>query len=95
MSWNYRVLRSDDVDGTPTYGIHEVYYENGKPSNATLRAVGVVSDGRRELLLVLAAMAEAISKPVLDFHTYEEVEPVIILGDQLQKVIDSARKALE
>lgn len=35
MTWNYRIIRYTNGD----FGLHEVYYENGKPKARTQEAI--------------------------------------------------------
>jgi len=79
VSWNYRVVRRTywtwgaRLDQY-TYAIHEAYYgADGKITALTENPVGALSDGERSLAQVLDMMAEALSKPVVDFDTREEL----------------------
>jgi len=66
MSWNYRVMRSTDPDGTFTFGIHEVYYdEKGNPNAWTQRSVGVSGETFGELTRDFAHYQKAFTQPVL------------------------------
>ena len=71
MSWNYRVIRSENSDGAVWLGICEVYYdEDGTPSSRT-DIPKVVSDDAEPSALdqmrsTLKMMLKALDKPVLD-----------------------------
>lgn len=67
MSWNYRVTRKVDPDGTPVYSIREVYYDavgnvNGWSENASW-AQGESQD---ELAADCANHGRAFLLPVID-----------------------------
>jgi hypothetical protein len=69
--WNYRLMRYRDEAFGDTFGIHEVHYDDdGKPKGFTERAVGVVVDSVAEVPEVLAMMAKAASKPVLEHDDF-------------------------
>lgn len=70
MTWNYRVMRYQDEIIGDSFGIHEVYYDDGTPSTFTEKAVGVVADTTDELREVLAMMASAIEKPALEYSDF-------------------------
>jgi hypothetical protein len=60
--WNYRVLRYKDGE----MGIHEVFYDNGKPTSCTENAVGVVGENLTEMRKTLGLMTAALEAPALD-----------------------------
>jgi hypothetical protein len=67
MSWNYRVMRRVDPDGTDWFAIHEVYYDAaGNPDGYTENPVDVSGDSLEGLSWVLDRMREALNKPILD-----------------------------
>lgn len=77
MSWNYRLVKQLDPDGTVCIAIHEVYYDDvGKPTSVTVigDAVFGTGDSEAEAITdcqdVYKMMAEAFSKPVLDYTTF-------------------------
>ena len=70
MTWNYRVIEFPDVE--PYRQIHEVHYEDGKPSTYTYRPAGVswyISEDPGD---ILEMMKLALDKPVL---TPEDFRP--------------------
>lgn len=84
MPWNYRVIRTELDNGEAQYGLHEVYYEDDKPTLSSEMPDPVLTfidengdDGEAiaELTWTLDRMREALSKPVLDrdedFKHYE------------------------
>jgi hypothetical protein len=99
--WDYRVLRSEDPDGTAVYEIREVYYNaDGFPDGHC--SASALSEDRGGLLQVMAMMAEAIAKPTLDRANLEQIDQGRILSDQLTALlkrtidgaeIDEAREA--
>lgn len=66
MSWNYRVLRHDGVDG-PYYQVQEVYFEEGDavPHSWSAGPASVGGENLDEMRTVLDRMAAALDKPVL------------------------------
>lgn len=76
MSWNYRVVRYQGADKEWYCGIHEVYYDEDKPSGHTVREAGVSGESIDELRDILKKMGEALDKPILEFKPesgYREV----------------------
>ena len=65
MSWNYRVIRTED-EGGPCYAIHEVHYEDGRPTTWTENPVPVSSESVAALFWVLGAMVDAAGSQVLE-----------------------------
>lgn len=50
MTWNYRVLKQRHKDGSWSYGVHEMFYdERGKPIAFTEDPVGPGGTSLREL----------------------------------------------
>ena len=66
MSWNHRVVRMRDADGTESLHVCEVYYRDSVPVNHTERAVGAVGEDLSELETALDRMRAALAKPILD-----------------------------
>lgn len=67
-TWNYRVLRREG-----NFAIHEVFYEDGKPTSCTEDPVAPFGeDTLEELRHDMEMMMRALSKPVLD---YENLQP--------------------
>lgn len=78
MSWNYRVLKTVDPDGTPVWAVHEVYYdEHGAVKNWTERAAWPSGATWDELHRDLSAYSRALTMPSLDATTGEVVELTI------------------
>lgn len=91
MSWNYRIVRTQDPDGSPLYAIHEAYYDKlGSVASITTTPVAAVSETRGGLLNVLAQMADAYGQPVLDMDR-DVVEPGRIMTDDMHRVIDQIK----
>ena len=70
MTWNYRIVATVDGDET-MYGIHEVYYDDGKPVSYTTNPVPCVGDDLQELYRSFEQMRMAFGMPSLtekDFH---------------------------
>lgn len=78
MSWGYRVVKY--VTKIPlgetdiSYGIHEVFYdENKEISNISEKPTLVISDDVDGIMFALKRMMRACNKPVIDYHTGEEI----------------------
>ena len=65
--WNHRVMRREHENSEPTYGIHEVYYKQGKADMWTDDPVEVTGDDIQELKQTLERMILALEKPILNF----------------------------
>lgn len=66
MSWNYRVMRTTDPDGTHDFAIHEVHYDEfDEVTGWTARDVGASGETFRELCGSMKRYNEAIFKPVI------------------------------
>ena len=69
MSWNYRVI--EFVDPEPWQAIHEVYYDQDKPTSYSEAPAVVMSSDAGSLSWVLERMKEALSKPALAETDFE------------------------
>lgn len=99
MSWNHRVIRTEDEGGI-CYAIHECHYDkkgDTVPTSWTSEPIAVLSETRTGLLWVLSKMAEAIQQPVLEAKDGKlvEVEPIKQFGDDLQKAISNSKEYAE
>lgn len=99
MSWNYRVIRSEDEGGI-CYTIYECHYDKKGdtiPTNWTQAAVSVQSETRTGLFWVLACMTEATAQPILEIKDGKliEVEPVRELTDDLKKALGASKEYAE
>lgn len=93
MTWNYRVIRTED-DGGPCYAIHEVIYgDSGNIEGWTADPVHVLSETARGLFWVLSVMTEALGKPVLKIvgDKLEEIEPAQEFSDSLKAVLEHGK----
>ena len=75
MSWNYRIVRSEEPDGSPYYEIREAFYH--KPMDSTphsIAATGVRAGGETLLTLRkdLALMCAAFDRPPLDAKYFQD-----------------------
>lgn len=94
MTWNHRVIRSEDEGGI-CYAIHEVQYDkNGKATSWTEEPVEVLSETRVGLFWVLAVMTEGVARPILEVQNGKliEVEPVRELTDDLRRAIKNNKE---
>jgi hypothetical protein len=78
MSWSYRVVKI--VTKIPlgnidiSYGVHSVYTdENNDIVNISENPTYAISDDLEGLKNVLSKMIESCNKPVIDYHTGEEI----------------------
>lgn len=72
MSWNYRVLKHEEVGADVYYGIHEVYYDSdGKPARYSAKPM-IAEESILDLRVALDRMSDAIGKEVL---TYRDFKP--------------------
>ncbi len=60
--WNYRVIYDPESE---SFSIHEVYYENNKPTMWTENPVSIVGDDLNQLSNSFSWMQKAFSKPIL------------------------------
>jgi hypothetical protein len=68
-TWNHRVLKHEDKD-LPYYQIHEVYYEDGKPTSCTKDGVLTWGESLDDLKWQLQKMLEALDNPVLNYDDF-------------------------
>lgn len=75
--WNYRVIRKIHTSNTsntgekwPAYGIHEVYYTDGKPSMCSVDAMDSHGDTFEELQEDMKYFQLALTKPILNFEDF-------------------------
>ncbi len=69
--WNYRVIRKENEHkGTKwiTFGIHEVYYSDGKPSMCSENARSPHGETFEDLTLDLEWYQLALTKPTLNYE---------------------------
>jgi hypothetical protein len=73
--WGYRVIRKTYPfpDGTieEQFGIHEVYYSDGKPSSCTMNPTEVVAESVEGLKEDLEVRLTALEKPILNWEDFE------------------------
>jgi len=72
MSWNYRIVRHNNIGEDTWFGIHEVYYEKDKPRSMTKDSIDVFGETIEEIRHVWMMMAKAFIKPVIDATTMLE-----------------------
>jgi len=94
MSWNYRVFRCANPDGSPYYEIREAYYDKDRKVDGwTERGSAPMGDTFKELIGDLALIMAALSRPILDGETGLECEPAQMLADDLQQWLDARAEA--
>lgn len=84
MSWNYRVVRSCDSDGSPWYDIREAYYKDANTTHPhSITANGVRAGGETLLSLRkdLALMLAAFDKAPLDARAFDGQPPAEPMSD--------------
>lgn len=95
MSWNYRVIRTEDEAGV-CYTLHECHYNKKGdtiPTSWTVEPADVTAETRDGLMWVLSVMTEGTAQAVLEAHdgTLREVEPVKALSDDLKAVLEMGK----
>jgi hypothetical protein len=71
--WNNRVIRRTHVRDEGvwiTFGIHEVYYTDGKPTSCTENPVEPFGETIEELQEVMEHYRLALEKPTLDYGDF-------------------------
>ena len=72
-TWNHRVIRTVEPDGTEFLGIHEVFYlEDGTPDVVTQNAVRVGGENRDELIETLDRMRRCLERPIIEMAYFDE-----------------------
>lgn len=68
MTWNYRIMKRKNSEGTFEYGIYEVYYdENGKVSSWTQESLTPVCSSSNDLEYEMKFMMEAFKNDTLEY----------------------------
>lgn len=94
MTWNYRVFRCSEPDGSPYYELREVYYDEAKNITGwTAGASAPLGETFRDLIGDFAWFLAALDKPVLDDKTGQECEPAQMLTDDLKQWLDARAEA--
>ncbi len=73
--WNYRIIERLQ-QGTTTYGIHEVYYDNNNQITNWSEPMDAYGESLEELKSDLEAQLKAFDKPVL-FETRDESKKLV------------------
>ena len=72
--WNYRIIRKEsehEIMGKwVRFGIHEVYYSDGKPSMCSVDAMEPHGETLDELKEDLKHFLAALDKPVLNYEDF-------------------------
>jgi fatty acid/phospholipid biosynthesis enzyme len=64
--WNYRIIHHPDSEGTPLFGLHEVFYDDAGGESWTESAI-VVADSLEEMTEIITKMIpDAVKKDVID-----------------------------
>ena len=74
-TWNHRVVKSVDEDGTEYLTIQEVYYDDDKPEMHTLE-LGVEGETIDDLKETLANMLKCCDQPIMDEIPMDDAEEV-------------------
>ncbi len=73
MTWNYRIMKKKNSEGSFEYGIYEVYYdENGKVSSWTQESLTPVYSSSDDLEYEMKVMMEAFKKETLEYKEEEK-----------------------
>lgn len=94
MTWNYRVFRGADPDGSAYYEFRETHYDdNNEVTGWAEGGAAPMGETFRELINDLAWVIAALNKPVLDDKTGLECEPARMLTDDIQQWLDARADA--
>jgi len=74
-TWNHRVVKSQDEDGTEYLTIQEVYYDDDKPQMHTLE-LGVEGETIDDLKDTLQRMLKCVDQPIMDEIPMDDSEEV-------------------
>jgi hypothetical protein len=86
VSWNYRVLKMADSDGTEMWAVHEVYYnEDGTIKTWTVNSVAPSGESWDELHRDSANYSRALMQPPIDITSGEPVELTITGRAKVQR----------
>ncbi len=73
MTWNYRVVRRDDLDGD-WYSVHEAYYhKDGTCWALTEGGIQLEGETLAGLLDTYQILKEAFEQPVLSYRTRKPI----------------------
>lgn len=90
MSWNYRVFRCANPDGSPYYEMRETHYDKAlKVDGWAESSASPMGETFKELINDLAWIIAALTKPILDEKTGLECEPTQMLADDLKQWMDA------
>lgn len=93
MSWNYRVFRCAEKDGSPYYEIRETHYDDAAVTGWSEGAAWPMGESFGDLINDIGWFLAALSRPILDGKTGKECEPAQMLSDDLQRWIDARAEA--
>jgi len=66
MSWNHRILVTEDNNGDIYFQIHEVFYNgDGTPNGYTMNPITIGSDDIKGLTWTVNKIKECLKKPIL------------------------------
>jgi hypothetical protein len=72
--WNYRIMKLP-IKGwgeIPLYQIHEVHYENEKPTGYTIDPIAFSADSVKSLKWMIKKMKKAFKKPILKKKDFDK-----------------------
>lgn len=69
-NWNYRVIKQTTETGD-LYAIHEVYYENNKPTSCTQNPAWPSGETAEELKKDCLRFLEAFNLPFLGYNDFK------------------------
>lgn len=73
MTWNYRIMKKKNSEGSFEYGIYEVYYdENGNVSSWAKESLTPVCMSSDDLQYEKKVMMEAFKKDTLEYKEKEK-----------------------
>ena len=75
MTWNYRLLEHENVDGTSWFAIHEVYYDEASiPKYCSDEPCSAHGEDTEALITDMQYMMQALNKPTLLFSDFVKKE---------------------
>lgn len=91
MSWNYRLMKTRESDGSDVWGVHEVYYDDlGGVKSWTENSVSIVSETCRGLRETAEMFHRATLQRPLDATSGVAV-PLTLSGRPLRSAKQSER----
>ena len=89
MSWNCRVIKFTDPDGTETRSIHVVHYDaERKPVSYTENPVGVVWSADEDPQLAIAQISNALDKMTIEVSVFTDA--ICVAANKMCAIVEAA-----